>query len=111
MSMGRCLHCQAELPDAGRFCVMCGRRVGDSLRERSSGRRVYTSAVGHSVPPEVRREIERSGDLAVPDAEEQRHLTGRTSAQQRRREKSALRELWQSLMWAGLLSTLAALVA
>lgn len=50
---GRCLHCQAELPDTGRFCVMCGRRIGHSVRERSGDHRVYTSPLGHAVPKEL----------------------------------------------------------
>jgi hypothetical protein len=99
---------------------MCGKRVGHSLRERSSDRRVYTSALGYSVPPEVVIEIqknERSGELpsmrsgeapAAESPEERRHITGRTS---RKKSDAALRELWQSLLWAALLSTLGALVA
>src|SRR5690242_17824903 len=27
MLPSRCPHCKAELPDQGRFCVMCGRRI------------------------------------------------------------------------------------
>lgn len=110
MAVARCIQCQAELPEAGRFCVMCGRRVGHAVRDRSSDRRVYTSVVGHSVPPEVVLEFERhSGELSADEtAAAKREITARTTAPPR---DGALGELWRSLLWAVVLATLGALVA
>lgn len=113
MAVARCIQCQAELPEAGRFCVMCGRRVGHAVRDRSSDRRVYTSVVGHSVPPEVVLEFERhSGELSADEtAAAKREITARTAARAAAPRDGALSELWRSLIWALVLSTLGALVA
>jgi hypothetical protein len=38
---------------------MCGRRIGHAVRDSSPDRRVYTSPLGHAVPPELIRELSR----------------------------------------------------
>lgn len=37
--------------------MMCGRRVGHSVREKSFDRRVYTSPLGHAIPSELSSEV------------------------------------------------------
>lgn len=128
---GRCVHCKAELPEDGRFCVSCGRRVGHPLRDKSSDRRVYTSPLGHSVPPELPElifELDRdceppsskTAELAPASLEagatrdrahgKARHR-GRLAEAVQKPRRSLLEDVLYSVLWGVLLSTLGAAVA
>ncbi len=114
---------------------MCGRRIGHAVRDSSPDRRVYTSPLGHAVPPEFIGELSRKlrsalkkkqpeggasdgedepapGEPLGEEPEKTAKTEKRTAkATLLRRPASLFHDVAHSLLWAVLLSTLGGAVA